>query len=383
MRNYGIFNAMIHFEISSIQHKKLQDLLIRYDRASVLMDAFSPEKLDFIGTQSAISNIGASTRIENALLTDVEIEWIDTLIKTEPHMEFANQERFIKDKLSKDKERSVEEVAGYRNALGIILSSSDDFYPLRVSQIKGLHREMLRYFRETDYHRGDFKTVPNTVLETHFATGRQTVILKTAGPGIATDASMEELVAWYNGCIREYPWTVAVAVEFVFRFLAIHPFQDGNGRLSRLLFLLALLAPPDSVFRKVVPLCGIDRTIEQTRKTYYYVLRQCSNGIFQVDPGSYRYGYFLDYMTGILAKGPENLTFYADKYERYRDLSASALKALALFKSEPERELKTGELVRHTGMARRTMVHVLAGLVTAGFISRSGRGAGSRYRLRF
>ena len=61
-------------------------------------------------------NIGASTRIENALLTDIEIEWINTVIKTEPHLEYANRERFIKSKLSKDKSRSIEEVAGCRNA---------------------------------------------------------------------------------------------------------------------------------------------------------------------------------------------------------------------------------------------------------------------------
>jgi DNA-binding IclR family transcriptional regulator len=88
-------------------------------------------------------------------------------------------------------------------------------------------------------------------------------------------------------------------------------------------------------------------------------------------------------MIGVLGKSLENLTHYAGKYERYRDLSDTALKVLAVFKHEPERELQTRKLLEQTGLARRTLVHALYALTNADFIGRSGRGAGSRYRLRF
>ena len=383
MHIFYIFGVMLHYLISQTQQKKLQDLSVAYDRIERLADSLPDEKRNFVSNQSIISNIGASTRIENALLTDIEVEWVDTVIKTEPHLEYVNRERYIKDKLSKDKERSVEEVAGYRNALLLVFFSPEEFHSLSVSAIKGLHREMLKYYRHADYHLGDFKTIPNTVLETDLTTGQSTTVLKTADPGIITETAMAELVSWYNEEINENPWTVAVAVELVFRFLAIHPFQDGNGRLSRLLFHAALMAPPHSTFRRSEPLCAIDRTIEQSRKQYYHVLRRCSDGAFSPDPAQYSYEYFLDYMIEALGHSTENFTYYCRKYEHHQELSDASLRILSCFKSEPERLLTTRELVDRAEMPRRTVIYSLNRLLDTGFIQRQGKGAASRYRLIF
>jgi hypothetical protein len=99
------------------------------------LDSFSAEKKSFIKRYSIISNIGASTRIENAILTNVEIDWVDTELSKEADITFAEKEDYIKNKLSKDKERSIEEVADYRDALRIVYDSYKDFTVLRESDI--------------------------------------------------------------------------------------------------------------------------------------------------------------------------------------------------------------------------------------------------------
>ena len=100
---------------------------------------------------------------------------------------------------------------------------------------------------------------------------------------------MADLVAWYNTSLYEVPWPLLTATEFVFRFLAIHPFQDGNGRIGRALFLLALLQPDDDYLVGLMPYVALDRRIEQNRAQYYSVLHEVSQGIFQAGPSRYHY----------------------------------------------------------------------------------------------
>jgi Fic family protein len=374
---------MLHFRLTNEQTIKLQQLMLSYKEAKDRLEVFSKGKLDYIFNQSIISNIGASTRIENAVLTDIEIEWLDTVVKAEAHAEYLNQEQYIKNKLSKDKERSIEEVAGYRNAINIVLNSFYDFYPLKIADIKGLHREMLKYYRQANYHLGDYKKLPNTVVEKDNITLQEKIVLKTADPGIITLTSMDNLVTWYNQEINENPWALAVAVEFVLRFLAIHPFQDGNGRLSRLLFHIALFSSKDTCFKEVIPYIAMDRLIEQTRSKYYLVLRKCSGGVFNTNPKAYKYEYFLNYMIDILDKSLDNLTYYSNKYDSYNGLSETAHDILQCFKSEPEKFLQTKDIIRITGISRRTIIYTLNTLKVKQFIQQSGKGAGSRYKLVF
>lgn len=97
---------------------------------------------------------------------------------------------------------------------------------------------------------------------------------------------MRDLVMWYNQSIREHPWPLLVATEFVFRFLAIRPFQDGNGRLGRALFLLALMQGDDPELSKVTRFISIDRQIDQHRPLYYAALHRASGGKSYDAPGA-------------------------------------------------------------------------------------------------
>lgn len=184
------------------------------------------------------------------------------------------------DKLSKDRERSVEEVVGCRQVLMTIYLQAKELFPLTEAIIRGLHHDLLRFYPNAIGYGGSYKKAPNQVVFHNHDTGEKRVVLDPAPPDILTETAMSELVKWYNETIHEHPWPLLVAIEFVFRFLAIHPFQDGNGRLGRTLFILPLLQSEDKYLSGITPFIAIDRHIEQNCSLYYTVLNQCSGGKF-------------------------------------------------------------------------------------------------------
>jgi len=373
----------ISYKLKPEQEKKLKSLLSDFEKTAFVLGEFSEEKKAYIKQCSFISNIGASTRIENAVLTDVEIEWIDTEIRKDERENFAVEEKFIKNKLSADKERSIEEVASYRECLKIIYDQHKDFMPLREIDVKAFHKEILKYYSRADYHLGDYKKHTNKVIEKDYVTGRESVVLDPAPPGIFTEDSMKELIEWHNSALNNEVWPVAVAVELILRFLAIHPFQDGNGRISRLLFQLILICSEDTYFKTVIPYVGLDRCIEQTRSQYYKVLQRATGGKFQRDPKKYRYSYFFNYMTDMLRNSLSNFDYYGKKYENYITLSATSLEILKCFKNEPELNLQTKDIVKKLGIPRRTVIYSLNSLSDKGFIQRLGQGSALRYKITF
>ena len=239
-------------------------------------------------------------------------------------------------------------------------------------------------FRHCIFYLGKYKIVPNNVVERFRGTNVQRDVLKTADPGPITETAMRDLVDWYNSTLQEHPWAIAVAAEFVFRFLAIHPFQDGNGRLGRALFALALLQSNDANLKVVIPYISVDRHIEKTKEEYYLVLRQCSDGQFRQDPKDYKIGYFLRYMLKVLEQSLiGDIDYYAHKYTAYINLANGPRVALSCFKQHPESRLALKDVVLHSGLAQRTAIHALNVLVREGFIQKSGRGPATRYQLTF
>ncbi|MFX0141608.1 MAG: Fic family protein, partial [Candidatus Hodarchaeota archaeon] len=370
---------MLSYSINVDQIKKLKKIHQMFTLQWENLDSFSAEKKSFIKRHSIISNIGASTRIENAVLTNVEIDWVDTELSKEGDTTFTEKEEYIKNKLSKDKERSIEEVAGYRDALKIVYDSYKDFTVLKESDIKGLHRELMQYYSNGDHHSGNYKTQINSVVEINSITGKKRNVMVTADPGIITQTSMADLVRWYNETINREAWVLPVSVEFVFRFLAIHPFQDGNGRLSRLLFQLILMNSEDEYFSNLIPYIALDRDIEKTRSEYYLVLRKCSGGLFSIDPTKYNYNYFLNYMIKVITNSFDNILFYSQKFEDYNSLSETDIKIYECFKEKPERNLQTKDIVSEIAIPRRTVIYSLNKLVDKKFLQVIGKGAGVRY----
>jgi len=348
------------------------------------LNSLGSDERDYIHRNVRISMIGASTRIENAILTDNEISWMDTILTQDGKTTaFQNQKQHIEAKFSKDRERSIEEVAGCRAMLSIIYEQAKDMLPLTESHIRGLHSELLRYYEKSNHYRGQYKKNSNSVAEVNHQTGTQKDVFKTADPGPITKVAMTDLVEWYNQAIGEEPWILGTAVEFVFRFLAIHPFQDGNGRLGRGLFLLSLLQCPNEHIAFVSRYLAIDRHIEKNKEEYYLVLQRCSDGKFKENPKKYRIEIFLQFMIKVLNQAFKDIEHYQKKFNLFINLAPSALTVLECFKDEPEMRLKTSDLVSKTGLPRRTVSNALESLHEAGFIQRYGQGPGVRYQIIF
>ncbi len=375
---------MLSYRIEDELTKRLKALQSSFDIKFAALQSLSEEELQFIHRFARISMIGASTRIENAVLTDSEISWIDTILSEDGKTtSFQKNLSFIENKLSKDRERSIEEVAGCRAMLGIIYEQAKQMVPFSETHLRGLHQELLQFYPKASHYRGRYKSNPNSVIEQNHTTGEKRNVLITADPGPATDAAMKELIDWYRESIGHEVWPVAVACEFVFRFLAIHPFQDGNGRLGRGLFLLALLQSPDESIASVSRYLAIDRHIEKHKEDYYLVLHRCSNGKFKQDPSKYRIDLFLNFMIKVLMDAFKDIDHNRVKFRAFKDLAPAARKVLECFKDEPESRLRMAELSEKTSLPRRTVLNAIQVLLEDGFIQKYGKGAGVRYQIVF
>ncbi len=357
-----------------------EDMAIAWREISALTE----DEKESLHQIARVSQIGASTRIENAVLTDAEVDWIDTLLSATPRpTAFEEEFRRIENKLSKDKERSFEEVAGCRNMLLLIYERGREFFPFTEMDLRGLHQELLRFYPPASHYLGSYKTVTNSVVERNHRTGAERVVFKTAEPGPITAAAVTDLMQWYNATLPQYPWTIAVACEFVYRFLAIHPFQDGNGRISRGLFALALLQSSDPILAGLVRYLPIDRHIERHRAEYYAVLQRCSGGVFHHDPTAYRIEYFLEFMLRVMRGAVKDVAVHRERYRIMRDLSPAAQQVLQCFREHPETRLQTKDLIALTQLPRRTVNHALKTLAAASLIRSQGQGAGTRYQIIF
>jgi Fic family protein len=348
------------------------------------IEELSPKEAKYLHRFALISNIGASTRIENAVLTDTEIAWVDTILqKNGKTTAFEENKIYILDKLQKDRERSVEEVVGCRQILSTVYVQAKELFPLTEAIIRGLHHDLLRYYPRAAHFAGGYKNVPNRVMSINHKTGEQKVVLDPSPPGMVTGLAMADLVNWYNLNIHESPWPLLVATEFVFRFLAIHPFQDGNGRLGRALFILTLLQSDDKYLKEISPYIAIDRHIEQNRSLYYTTLHQCSEGKFHDDPKKYKIEPLAWFFIKILRSSLADIEVYRNRYAELQKFSESALAVLNCFKSSPEKRLKVSDIEKDTGLPRRTVQYALQTITKKAFIQKLGQGAGTRYQLIF
>lgn len=375
---------MLSFSLTPELIQQLHDLNNEFAKAYAKITHHSEEIQSAIHRYAKISMIGASTRIENAVLTDPEIEWIDTLLaKDGKTTSFLAKKAFIENKLSKDRERSIEEVAGCRGMLELIYEQGKSLKPLTEITIRGLHHELMRYYPKAKPYIGRYKIQSNSVIETNHTTKEARTVFETAEAGPITETAMQNLVDWYNNTYLREPWSIALACELTYRFLAIHPFQDGNGRLGRGLFLLALLQSPEETVSSVAPYLAIDRQIERSKSEYYYVLNRCSEGKYRSDPKKYHIRYFLQFMVKVLKASLGDIEVYKERFDTYQLLSESARTVLASFREHPEIRLSNQQLVEMTGLPKRTITYSLSSLTQGQFIQKYGQGAGVRYQLIF
>lgn len=315
----------------------------------------APERLSGLRRVATIESIGSSTRIEGARLSDRDVE---TLLANIRIGSFAT--------------RDEQEVAGYAEVMETIFSAHDAI-PLTESHIRQLHRDLLAHSSKDERHRGSYKALPNHV-EAFDHDGRSLgVVFETATP-FDTPRRMAELVEWMAGKEKDrslHP--LLVITVFVVVFLEIHPFQDGNGRLSRILTTLLLLRAGYDY----VPYSSLESVIEQSKEGYYLSLRR-TQGTIRTDTPDWNP--WAEFFLRALQRQKLRLEKKMDR-ERLMLAQMPELSVLILEVAREHGRVTVADAARVSGASRNTIKDHLKGLVEHGHLVLHGAGRGAWYGL--
>lgn len=319
-----------------------------------VVENIEPERLISLRRVATIESIGSSTRIEGAKLSDREVEAMLGNLRSESF-----------------RSRDEEEVAGYAYVMETIHASWADM-PVTEGVVLQLHRDLLRYSSKDERHRGGWKTLPNHVVAIGPDGQQIGIVFETATP-FETPRLMQELFEWLAKEEREpvlHP-LLRIAV-FNVVFLAIHPFQDGNGRLSRVLTNLLLLRSGCSF----VSCSSLESVIEHNKEAYYLALRRTQTTLGKDDADWEPWIlFFLRSMRTQVNRLREKLD---SRIKRPTSLSPLAERLASLLRERGA--LSVAEAVDFTGANRHTLKDKFGELVDAGMAELHGKGRGAHYR---
>ena len=305
----------------------------------------APDHLSSLKQVATMESIGSSTRIKGAKLSDEEVERL---------LSNAGIQQF--------KSWDEEEVAGYAAVMNRIFESHADI-SLTESHIKQLHRELLQFSNKDSWYRGNYKKSANHI---------EAFVFETTTP-VETPLRMEELVSWTTNAIelKELHPLLIVSV-FTVVFLAIHPFQSGNGRLSRILTTLFLLRSGYAY----VPYSSLEAVIEQSRDDYYLALRKTQETLKQDRPD---WTPWIIFFLRALQEQKNRLQVKIEQERLLTQLPELSLQIKEVVKSQER--ISISEIVTLTKANRNTVKKHLESLVAAKHLQQNGSGRGSWYSL--
>ncbi|MER3352696.1 MAG: Fic family protein [Hoeflea sp. D1-CHI-28] len=315
----------------------------------------APDRLSGLRRVATIESIGSSTRIEGAKLSDREVERL-----------LSNLD--IKDFTTRDEQ----EVAGYAEVMELVFAQSHEI-ELTENHVKQLHRDLLKYSEKDERHRGEYKTLANHVEAFGEDGESMGIVFETATP-FDTPRLMAELVTWMQDALRERELHPLLCIGvFIVMFLAIHPFQDGNGRLSRVLTTLLLLRAGYAY----VLYSSLESVIEHSKEAYYLALRRTQG---QIRGDSPDWQPWLLYFLTALKQQKDRLE---RKIERERlligDLPELSAQILELCRERGR--VTVAEITKITGVSRNTIKGHVSALVDKQLLTRHGAGRGTWYVL--
>ena len=313
-----------------------------------------PQTIDRLTHSVIVTSTGASNRIEGNRLSDEEVEALYRNMRIRPL-----------------RTRDEQEVAGYLEMLERILQHFDQL-PVTESAILQLHQDMLAHSDKDEGHKGRYKIGPNRV-EAKDQSGQVVGVIFEPTPPHLTQKEMRELIDWYRWAEAEnFKHPLIRVANFVFEHLAIHPFQDGNGRTSRLLTNLMLLRHGYNF----ATLVSHERLVEASKAEYYLALNKTQQSwkTEQEDVSPwllYIFGVFTEQARRTLA------ILETDQFEYLL-----SKKQLALWNWAKERgEFARKDAVEALGFPPRTVEACIKKLVEMKKLRRLGQGRGTRYRV--
>lgn len=302
---------------------------------------------------ATIESIGSSTRIEGATLTDNEVEKLLSSVKA-----------------TKLTTREQQEVVGYYDALQIILDNYKDI-PITERYVHQLHGILLKHSHKDQTHKGKYKSLSNQVVA-NYPDGKHRTIFKTTEPHL-TGKEMEGLLLWLDERFESLDMhPVMVTATFIYEFLSIHPYQDGNGRLSRLLTTLILMKQGYEFTQYI----SFEHIIEQRKEEYYRALmagqKNRYNDNEKIDTWIL---FFLDCMVSLINR-------LEVKYETYKKLEKELnerQKEVLKFINETKKVSISDIDTSFKDYSRNTLKKDLVYLVNEGLILKTGTLKGTRY----
>lgn len=332
-------NEILAYVAQIHEYKGKQELYLRQ----------RPVELNRLIEIAKIQSTESSNRIEGIVTTDARL-------------------RQLVENKTTPRNRNEEEILGYRNALNIVHENYEAI-PVQSNYILQLHGEMLKYTAFS--YAGKYKTTPNEI-DMVLENGEKVVLFKPLEPYETPDA-VECLCAEYNNAILEGIVDPLIIIPtFILDFLCIHPFNDGNGRMSRLLTLLLLYR----CGYKVGQYISIEKAIADTKETYYEVLQQTDQNWYEGenDPKP-----FIRYMLGII------LSCYREFESRITIAAKTGRKSTAydIVKTYTENTLgkfsKQDALIACPSLGSSSVESALKRLVEEGTIIRTGAGRKTMY----
>ena len=320
------------------------------------LGTLAPERLSALRRVATIESIGSSTRIEGSRLSDREVEQL--LTNLEIHS-FST--------------RDEQEVAGYASVMNTVFQAWEHI-PVTENYIKQLHRDLLKHSEKDEWHRGRYKTTSNSVAAFNEAGQQVGIVFETATP-FNTPFLMGELTTWLNDVREEgrlHP--LLMICVFVVVFLEIHPFQDGNGRLSRILTTLLLLQSGYAY----VSYSSLESVVEQSKEAYYLALRQTQGTIRTESPN------WQPWLLFFLRAMQQQKQRLAKKVEREK-LVLAALPDLSIQILEHARKhgrVTIGEMAKLTSVSRNTLKEHFRTLTQKQHLELHGAGRGTWYSIR-
>ncbi len=322
----------------------------------------TPQAITSLKKSVLITSAGASTRIEGAKLNDKQVEKVMRGLA-----------------VSKFADRDSQEVQGYLETLQNVFDNYDAL-PLRESLILSLHKELLKYSTKDELQRGKYKMKENTVGVLG-PDGKVVRIMFETTKAYLTPKEMQELVEWTAEALQENRFHPLLTIaNFIVEFLKIHPFEDGNGRLSRVFTNLLLLRSGYSFVQYV----SHEQLIEKRKDEYYIALRK-SQETFSAKGGSASSGKtdhvtitpWLNFFLSVIHEQATKAVTFLEE-EKFEDILSPKQHEVWMYISSVG-EASPSDIVKATHVVMPTVRQALDRLIELGKVKRIGRGRGTRY----
>jgi Fic family protein len=342
----GVYNFKLNIDWKLI---KIISEIDRFDANWTAIERKEGQSLKELKSIATVRSVGASNRIEGNRMSDEEV---DVLLQ--------------KIDITKLADRDSQEVVGYFEVLDLITESYKNI-DLNENHIKSLHNSLMKYSAKDQWHKGNYKVHSNAV-EASFPDGSRQIIFQTTEAGFATEDAITQLLNWYSSD-KEVHQLIKVAC-FVYDFLSVHPFQDGNGRLSRLISTLLLLKNGYNWIQYV----SFEHEIENRKNEYYQALRSC-----QAQRPNEDITVWIQFFLSCLSNIQTQLMMKLNKSGLETQLSPKEKSIFAIIQNRPN--IQSGEIAEKLAIPAPTVKRILSQLLNKGLIEKQGSGRNVSYTI--